>query len=29
MEDGKEIELKNIGDKLDVENLNKIIIENK
>jgi hypothetical protein len=29
MEDGKEIELKNIGDKLDIENLNKIIIENK
>ena len=29
MKDGKEIELKNIGDKLDVEKLNKIIIENK
>jgi len=27
MKDGKEIELRNIGDKLDVENLNKIIIE--
>ncbi len=29
MKDGKEIELKNIGDTLDVENLNKILIENK
>ena len=29
MKDGKEIELRNIGDKLDVENLNKIILENK
>ncbi|WP_117880478.1 hypothetical protein [Aureibaculum luteum] len=29
MKDGKEIDLKNIGDKLDAENLNKIIIENQ
>ncbi|MBJ2176499.1 hypothetical protein JBL43_19780 [Aureibaculum sp. A20] len=29
MKDGKEIELKNIGDQLDVENLNKINIENQ
>ncbi|NQX81965.1 MAG: hypothetical protein HRT66_08230 [Flavobacteriaceae bacterium] len=29
MKDGKEIDLKNIGDKLDAENLNKIILKNK
>lgn len=29
MEDGTEIELKNIGNKLDVASLNKIILENK
>ncbi len=29
MKNGKEIELNNIGNKLDVKNLNKIILENK
>ncbi|MBL4642393.1 MAG: hypothetical protein JKY44_02255 [Flavobacteriaceae bacterium] len=29
MEDGTEIELKNIGNKLDVASLNKIILKNK